>query len=469
MLTYTVSKKKLLRMAVIALSVLVIAGIIIMAVLSSMKVSAADKKLPIYAVSRSDNKIALTFDCAWGNSNTDLLLGLLKDAGAKATFFVTGEFCDKYPEDVKKMYNAGHEIGNHSDLHPHVEGMNINALIEDTRKCSQKIKMITGEEPKIYRAPYGEYDNNVVTTIEGMGMKMIQWSVDSIDWKEPEPETIIKRIEKDTVSGSILLFHNDLENTSLALPQLLTDLKQKGFVFSTVSDTVYYDSYHIDHSGLQIFDVTALLPTVKYSDNELLNETMEIFRQNLTLEEIYALTEGATPELLERTAPLLDDAHKAAVEAASFEELREAVQNLITVAEREGAGDNAGDNLGDNQGDNPGNNDGNQDPSAGNNDPQDPGNNDTPVNPDPDGNGEPPAETTAPQIVSPGIDYFATTTPDRDPADKDGMVNSGAGAAANTAAVTTEPPVTTTEETTVPETTPAETSAAEKISPIWQK
>lgn len=343
MLTYTVSKKKLLRTAIIVLSVLVIAGIIIMAVMSSMKVVAADKKLPIYAVSRADNRIALTFDCAWGNSNTDLLLGLLKDAGAKATFFVTGEFCDKYPEDVKKMYEAGHEIGNHSDSHPHVEGININALIEDTRKCSQKIKMITGEEPKLYRAPYGEYDNNVVTTIEGMGMKMIQWSVDSIDWKEPEPDTIIKRIEKDTVSGSILLFHNDLENTALALPQLLTDLKQKGFIFATVSDTVYYDSYHIDSSGLQIFDVTALLPTVKYSDNALLNETMEIFRQNLSLEEIYALSGGATPQLLERTGPLLDDAHKAAVEEASFEELRDAVQNLITVAEREGAGGNTGD------------------------------------------------------------------------------------------------------------------------------
>ncbi len=453
MLTYTVSKKKLLRTAVIVLAVLVIAGIIVMAVMSSMKVSAADKKLPIYAVSRADNKIAITFDCAWGNSNTDLLLGLLKDAGAKATFFVTGEFCDKYPEDVKKMYDAGHEIGNHSDVHPHVEGMNINSLIEDTRKCSQKIKMITGEEPRIYRAPYGEYDNNVVTTIEGMGMKMIQWSVDSIDWKEPEPETIIKRIEKDTVSGSILLFHNDLENTSLALPQLLTDLKQKGFVFSTVSDTVYYDSYHIDHSGLQIFDVTALLPTVKYSDNALLNETMEIFRQNLTLEEIYALTGGATPELLERTAPLLDDAHKAAIEEASFEELREAVQNLITVAEREGAGGNEG----------------NVNPPAGDNDnnTQDPGSNgDAVVTPAPDGNGEPPVATTA-QDLAPGIDYFATTTPDKNPVDKDGIVNSGA--AANTTTVTTEPPVTTTEETTVPETTPAKTSAAEKISPIWVK
>lgn len=344
MLTYTVSRKKLLRTAIIVLAVLIATAVIVMAVMSSMKVSALERKVPIYAVSRADNKIALTFDCAWGNSNTDVLLGLLEDAGAKATFFVTGEFCDKYPEDVKKMYDAGHEIGNHSNTHPHVEGININTLIEDTRKCSEKIKMITGEEPKVYRAPYGEYDNNVVTTIEGMGLKMVQWSVDSIDWKEPEPDTIIKRIEKDTVSGSILLFHNDLENTALALPQLLTDLKQKGFSFSTVSDMLYFDSYHIDSNGLQIFDVTALLPTVKYSDNVLLNETMEIFRQNLTLEEIYALSGGATPQLLEKTAPLLDAEHKAAIENASFEELKEAVQNLITIAEREGTG-NDGENT----------------------------------------------------------------------------------------------------------------------------
>lgn len=346
MFSYTVSKKKLMRTIIILLAALIIVGVIVMAVMSSFKVAAADKKIPIYSVSRSDNKIALTFDCAWGNSNTDLLLSLLKDAGAKATFFVTGEFCDKYPEDVKKMYNEGHEIGNHSDAHPHVKGININKLIEDTRSCSQKIKMITGEEPKLYRAPYGEYDNNAVTTIEGMGLKFIQWSVDSIDWKEPSADTIIKRIEKGTVSGSILLFHNDLENTAQALPQILADLKQKGFTFVKVSDMVYYDSYHIDSSGMQIFDVSALLPTLKYSDNRLLNETMEIFRQNLTMEDIYALSGGATPQLLEKTAPLLDAEHKAAVEQASFEELKEAVQNLITIAEREGAG---GGMTGDNQ------------------------------------------------------------------------------------------------------------------------
>ena len=449
MLTYTVSKKKLLRIAIIVLSALVIAGIIVMAVMSSMKVAAADKRLPIYAVSRADNKIALTFDCAWGNSNTDLLLGLLKDAGAKATFFVTGEFCDKYPEDVKKMYDAGHEIGNHSDSHPHVEGININALIEDTRKCSQKIKMITGEDPKLYRAPYGEYDNNVVTTIEGMGMKMIQWSVDSIDWKEPEPDTIIKRVEKSTVSGSILLFHNDLENTALALPQLLTDLKQKGFIFATVSDTVYYDSYHIDNNGLQIFDVTALLPTVKYSDNVLLNETMEIFRQNLTLQEIYDLSGGATPQLLERTGALLDDAHKAAVEEASFEELKEAVQNLITIAEREGAGGNAGETTVTTDGN------GGEAPVTDNGTPETAATVPTP---------EEPASTTTTEEI--GSIIGANTTPSENQI-KDGKGGLAPGNAAATTAAETIPPVTeavTTQAVTRPPivTTAAQTDAQAK-------
>lgn len=340
---YATSKKKLLKAIIVALAVLVGAGIIIMAVMNSCKVVAAEKKLPIYSVSRTDNKIAITFDCAWGNSNTDSILAELKEAGAKATFFVTGEFCDNYPDDVKKMYDAGHEIGNHTDTHPHMEGINVNDLIKDVRECSRKIKMITGEEPKTFRAPYGEYSDKVVSTVEGMGLKMIQWSVDSIDWKEPDADTIIKRIEEGTVSGSILLFHNDLKNTEEALPTMLTGLKQKGFSSVKVSDLVYYDSYHIDNNGMQIYDVTALLPAVKYSDNRLLDEAMEIFRQNLTLQEIYNLTGGATPELLSKTAPLLDAEHLKAVEEASFEELKEAVNNLIAVAEREGAGGNPGE------------------------------------------------------------------------------------------------------------------------------
>lgn len=335
MFTYTTSRKKLLRTIIIVLAALAGAGIILTAVMSSFKVSAAARKLPIYSVSRGDNKIALTFDCAWGNSNTDLLLSLLGEADAKATFFVTGEFCDRYPDDVRKMYEAGHEIGNHSDTHPHVEGMNINDLIADTRECSRKIKMITGEEPALYRSPYGEYDDNVVSTIEGMGMKMIQWSVDSVDWQEPDPDTIINRITEGTESGSILLFHNDLENTAQALPQLLTALKQKGFTFSRVSDMVYYDSYHIDQNGTQIYDVTALIPTAVYSDDPLINESMEILRQNLSLQELYDLTGGVTQEMADRVEALLNEEQIAALQEASFEDLKEAFTNLIAAVEQE--------------------------------------------------------------------------------------------------------------------------------------
>lgn len=450
MFTYTFSRKKLLRTAVIVLAVLVGAGIIIMAVMSSFKVAAKERKLPIYGVSRADNKIAVTFDCAWGNSNTDLLLSLLKDADAKATFFVTGEFCDKYPEDVKKMYDAGHEIGNHSNSHPHVEGININTLIEDTRECSRKIKMITGEEPKLYRAPYGEYDNNVVSTIEGMKLKIIQWSVDSIDWQEPEPDTITERIMENTVSGSILLFHNDLENTAQALPELLMGLRQKGFSFAKVSDLIYTDNYHIDNNGIQIYDTAALLPAAKYSDNYLIDEAMEIFRQNLTMQEIYNLSGGATPELLEKTAPLLSEAQLAAIYGASFEELKEAVRNLIRVAEEEGAG---GDNP-----NAPANTANPADPAA-------PADTTTAVDPNVppavtggDNYEEPPVTTTEKDIVG---DLTPSTSPNE-------VIKGQNGAsAATTVPVTAPAPVQTTvpetapEQTTVPETMPEQTTVSE--------
>lgn len=188
MVVYTMTKKQILRIISAVLFGLLVAAIIIFAVFNAVTASADERKLPIYCVDRGDNKIALTFDCAWGNSNTDELLSILKNANAKATFFVTGEFCDKYPEDVKKFHDAGHSVQNHSDVHPHVNGMNINSLIEDTRECSRKIKMITGEEPVLYRSPYGEYDDNVITTIEGMGLKVIQWSVEAIDIDGKHPE-----------------------------------------------------------------------------------------------------------------------------------------------------------------------------------------------------------------------------------------------------------------------------------------
>lgn len=343
MKVYTMTKKQILRILSIVLFCIIalIAGIF--AVVNAVTVSAAEEKLPIYSVDRGDNKIAITFDCAWGNSNTDELLQILKDANAKATFFVTGEFCDNYPEDVKKFYDAGHSVQNHSDKHPHVKGMNINDLIEDTRECSRKIKMITGEEPTLCRTPYGEYDDTVMTTIEGMGLKVIQWDVDSIDWEDPDPYTIYNRILSKTQSGSILLFHNDLENTTEALPQILTELLQKGFEFVAVEDMIYTEDYYIDNTGRQIYEPTSpsVNPVVIYADDEYANSAFEKMRLNLTLQEIYNLSNYGQLkiEVIEKNLTYLSDAEIAALQMMSYEELYAAYIALVYAAETYGAAD----------------------------------------------------------------------------------------------------------------------------------
>lgn len=214
------------------------------ATLNPFEIIPAEKRiLPIYSVECTEKKIAITFDVARENSNTWELVGILKDNGAKATFFVTGDWCDRYPDDVKIFFDAGHEIENHSDQHPHVLGANVNDLISDTRECTRKIKMLTGEEPTLYRAPYGEFDDSLITTLDDMGMKVIQWSVDSVDLKNPTAE-IKKKVLNGVKPGSILLFHNDLANTTEALPEILSNLKSQGYEFVTVKELINNSNYN---------------------------------------------------------------------------------------------------------------------------------------------------------------------------------------------------------------------------------
>jgi polysaccharide deacetylase family sporulation protein PdaB len=321
MFVLTLSRKRALRAALVILAVFIGIAVGIAAVLTSINTGAAETRLPIYSVDRPDNKIALTFDCAWGNSNTDELLDILAQHNVFATFFVTGEFADKFPDDIRKIAAAGHEIANHSDKHPRIKGMNIHRLIEDTREAERKITMITGTRPTLYRSPYGEYDDNAVKTIEGLGYKFVQWSVDSIDWQEPDPATIIRRVVDKTVPGSILLFHNDLENTAQALPDVLTMLRQAGFEFVRASDLIYHEDYRIDHTGKQIREVRTVLPVFD-SDAEIiaLSQAVGIIQEKLTFEEIASLRDGITPAIAMKIAPYLSEEQLNALSALSERE-----------------------------------------------------------------------------------------------------------------------------------------------------
>lgn len=278
MRSVTFTKKQIKRFAWIAGLVIAAAAVAITLVVTSVGTRAAKRLVPIYSVDCKEKKIAVTFDAAWENSNTDELISILKDYDAKATFFVTGDFCRRYREDVKKFFDAGHEIENHSDKHPNLVGANVNDIIADTRACSNEIKMTTGVEPTLYRAPSGAYDDNLITTVTGMGMQVVQWDVDSVDWKKPSAADIKKKVLKGVKPGSILLFHNDLENTTEALPEILANLKSQGYKFVTVKELILKDNFTIDPNGMQ---KPSSEDAVKISD-EKLEEVLAMYSDKIS-------------------------------------------------------------------------------------------------------------------------------------------------------------------------------------------
>ena len=116
----------------------------------------------------------------WGNEDTEELIEILGKYKVKATFFLVGQWVDKYPESVKALADAGHEIENHSNTHPHLPQCSSETIIEELESCNAKIKEITGVEPKLHRCPYGDYDNNVINTVRSIGMEPIQWNVEPL-------------------------------------------------------------------------------------------------------------------------------------------------------------------------------------------------------------------------------------------------------------------------------------------------
>ncbi len=250
-----------LKYKVIALNTSFVAiGLIIFAIIStitishiSTTVSMQQRKLPIYSVETLNKNIAITFDAAWSAEDTDEIIEILNKHNAKATIYVVGDWVDKNPEAVKKFHENGHEIGNHSDTHPSFSKLSRENIKKEISSCNEKIKTITGESPKTVRAPSGDYDNKSIEATEGLGMKMIQWNVDSLDWKLLSVDEMYERVISKVQNGSILLFHNGVENTPDALDKILTKLEKDGYEFVTVSELIYWDSYKIDHTGKQIY------------------------------------------------------------------------------------------------------------------------------------------------------------------------------------------------------------------------
>lgn len=237
------------------MTVLAIVGLGIKFLPRAITVSNIGKKrdLPIYSVETDENKVALSFDAAWGNDDTQRILDILEKHNVKVTFFMTGGWVSKYPEDVKRIAAAGHDLGNHSENHKQMTKLTEKQCEEEIMKVHQRVKELTGIDMELFRPPYGDYNNMVVGVARKCGYYTIQWDVDSLDWKDYGVDSIVKKCteNKNLRKGSIILLHNGAKYTPDALESIILGLKEKGYELVPISQLIHRGEYTIDHTGRQ--------------------------------------------------------------------------------------------------------------------------------------------------------------------------------------------------------------------------
>ncbi len=177
--------------------------------------------------------VALTFDDGPQKDCTKDLLDGLKARGAKATFFLMGQNIPGNEELVKRMYDEGHLIGNHSFRHIQLTKEGSDAVCEAVDKTGQMIQEITGEYPQYLRPPYGAWNDDLECRVD---MTTVLWSVDSLDWKLQNRQKIVRRVLKDVKDGDIILMHDIFPTSVEAALEIIDTLTSQGYTFVTVDE-----------------------------------------------------------------------------------------------------------------------------------------------------------------------------------------------------------------------------------------
>ena len=211
------------------------------------------RKLPIYCVNTESPKVAISFDAAWGNEQTETLLSILEKYHVKTTFFMTGGWVESYPDDVKAIAAAGHDLGNHSENHKQMSTLSADECKQEIQKVHDKVKELTGQDMILFRPPYGDYNDTLIDAANSLGYHVIQWDIDSLDWKDYGADNIVSRVlDNDHLgNGSIILMHNGAKYTPDALECVITRLQEKGYEIVPISQLIYKENYEMDHEGRQ--------------------------------------------------------------------------------------------------------------------------------------------------------------------------------------------------------------------------
>ena len=214
--------------------------------------ASATKERPIYSVGTQDKLVALSFDAGFEDDKTKTVLEILESEGIRSTFFLCGFWIDKHPEHVASILEKGHELGNHSETHPHMTKISADKMLEEARLVDDKLFELTDKRYTLFRAPYGEYSNEVIKTMRDAGYITIQWSIDALDWKpERSADTIVKECMQKLAPGAIILCHNNGYKIEEYLPRLIQEIKAQGYSFAPISELLHTGVTKIDASGVQ--------------------------------------------------------------------------------------------------------------------------------------------------------------------------------------------------------------------------
>lgn len=178
-------------------------------------------------------RVALTFDDGPSEACTPVLLDGLKERGVKASFFLIGKSASEHPELVKRMYEEGHLIGNHTYHHVQLTSMPREKAIEEIDKTNQILKRITGETAEYVRPPFGEWQKGME---EELGVVSVLWSVDPLDWTTQNADEIVNKVVTGIEENDIILLHDCYDSSVKAALRIVDLLQKKGFEFVTVDE-----------------------------------------------------------------------------------------------------------------------------------------------------------------------------------------------------------------------------------------
>lgn len=245
-------KFKTIRIVLLAVLVVVLLGVSVGGYTpAGLYFGATPRKVPVYYVNTDKKQVAISFDAAWGADKTEKIIEICNEFNVKATFFLVGMWVEKYPDMVQKIHENGFEIGTHSNTHPDMSKLSAEQQKLELETSINLIKNITNTPVEIFRAPYGAYNDTLLTTAESLNLITIQWDVDSLDWKGISAMEINNRVLNGVRSGSIILCHNNSDHILDALPIMLDRLIKRGYTVGSVGDLIYKNDFIVDNNGMQ--------------------------------------------------------------------------------------------------------------------------------------------------------------------------------------------------------------------------